>query len=46
MLYEVITASGTLVMNPPYGERLQEQADLAALYRSIGDTLKQRWTGS
>lgn len=38
-------AGGTLVMNPPYGERLQEQGDLAALYRSIGDTLKQRWTG-
>ncbi len=38
-------ASGTLVMNPPYGERLQDSSDLAELYRGIGDTLKQRWTG-
>lgn len=38
-------ASGTLVMNPPYGERLQDRGDLTGLYRSIGDTLKQRWTG-
>jgi len=38
-------ANGTLVMNPPYGERLQEAGDLAILYKGIGDTLKQRWTG-
>ena len=38
-------ANGTLVMNPPYGERLQEAGDLASLYKGIGDTLKQRWTG-
>jgi len=39
------SASGMLIMNPPYGERLKEQEDLTVLYRSIGDTLKQRWTG-
>ncbi len=32
---------GTIVMNPPYGERMEEEEDLADLYRSIGDFLKQ-----
>lgn len=36
---------GTLLINPPYGERLGETDALENLYRSIGDTLKQRWTG-
>lgn len=36
---------GTLLVNPPYGERLGETELLENLYRSIGDTLKQRWTG-
>lgn len=36
---------GLALVNPPYGERLGEAADLDALYRSIGDTLKQRFTG-
>mgnify|MGYP001166006911 CR=1 FL=1 len=39
------SASGTLLFNPPYGERLKDNPDLETLYRSIGDTLKQRWTG-
>jgi putative N6-adenine-specific DNA methylase len=39
------STSGTLVMNPPYGERLQDSGDLGVLYKGIGDTLKQRWTG-
>jgi len=38
-------ASGTLICNPPYGQRLGEQEQLAPLYREIGDTLKQHWTG-
>jgi putative N6-adenine-specific DNA methylase len=38
-------SSGTLICNPPYGERLGDSEALVALYRSIGDTLKQRWTG-
>lgn len=36
---------GTLIVNPPYGERLQDQGELTPLYRAIGDTLKQRWNG-
>lgn len=36
---------GTLLINPPYGERLGETEALGDFYRSIGDTLKQRWTG-
>jgi putative N6-adenine-specific DNA methylase len=36
---------GTLLVNPPYGERLGSGEQLAGLYRSIGDTFKQRWTG-
>jgi len=37
--------SGVLLFNPPYGERLNGNESLENLYRSIGDTLKQRWTG-
>ncbi|HKL26732.1 MAG TPA: THUMP domain-containing protein [Desulfuromonadales bacterium] len=36
---------GTLLVNPPYGERLGEVEALENLYRAIGDILKQRWTG-
>jgi putative N6-adenine-specific DNA methylase len=36
---------GTLLVNPPYGERLGDSQELLSLYRGIGDTLKQRWTG-
>jgi putative N6-adenine-specific DNA methylase len=35
----------TLVMNPPYGERIQPE-DINLLYKSIGDTLKQKYAGS
>jgi putative N6-adenine-specific DNA methylase len=35
---------GTLVMNPPYDERI-ELSDSAEFYRNIGDTFKQRYTG-
>ena len=38
-------AEGILVANPPYGERLGEVAELAALYPRIGDALKQRFAG-
>lgn len=30
---------GFLISNPPYGERLQEQEDLPALYREIGEAM-------
>jgi putative N6-adenine-specific DNA methylase len=36
---------GILVINPPYGERMDKDEDINALYKSIGDTLKQKWAG-
>lgn len=36
---------GLLLMNPPYGKRLQDP-ELVTLYRTIGDTLKRNYTGS
>lgn len=38
-------ASGMLVANPPYGERLGNAADLAAFYPLLGNALKQHFTG-
>ncbi len=38
-------ASGVIVMNPPYGVRMGEQQELAALYPRIGDWLKQYFAG-
>lgn len=35
---------GLLIMNPPYGERLQE-TDMADFYKRIGDTFKQHYPG-
>jgi len=35
---------GMLVMNPPYGERI-DVADAGKFYRQIGDTLKQQYEG-
>lgn len=37
-------ASGWLVTNPPYDERMKLAA-IEAVYRRIGDALKQRWKG-
>ncbi len=36
---------GVVVLNPPYGERLGEEAALANLYPAIGDFFKQRCAG-
>lgn len=36
---------GLLVCNPPYGERLYDETQAAALYRTFGEVLKQRFTG-
>jgi putative N6-adenine-specific DNA methylase len=33
------------VTNPPYGIRIGEQEELAALYPELGHMLKQRFTG-
>jgi len=37
--------SGVLILDPPYGERMDKDEDINALYKMIGDTLKKRWTG-
>ena len=39
------TETGVLVTNPPYGERMGEQQELAAFYPKFGDALKQRFAG-
>jgi putative N6-adenine-specific DNA methylase len=36
---------GTLLSNPPYGERLGEESDLKSLYRQIGEVLRERCAG-
>jgi len=38
-------ATGVLVANPPYGERLGELDELAAFYPKLGDALKKRFAG-
>ena len=35
---------GTLIMNPPYDERLKIE-DTITFYKNIGDVLKKRWPG-
>ena len=37
--------TGVLVTNPPYGERMGEQQELAELYPRFGDALKQKFAG-
>ncbi len=37
--------TGVLVTNPPYGERMGEQHELAEFYPKFGDALKQKFTG-
>lgn len=37
--------AGVLMMNPPYGERMDGGDDINDLYKSIGDTLKKNWSG-
>jgi 23S rRNA (guanine2445-N2)-methyltransferase / 23S rRNA (guanine2069-N7)-methyltransferase len=36
--------AGTVVMNPPYDERLEVER-IGEMYEEIGDRLKQRWAG-
>jgi len=38
-------AAGVLVANPPYGERIGTEAELAAFYPRLGDALKRRFAG-
>lgn len=37
--------SGILLTNPPYGERIGEQEELAAFYPQLGSALKRHWAG-
>ncbi len=37
--------AGILVANPPYGERIGEQEELAAFYPQLGAALKRHWSG-
>lgn len=37
--------SGLVFANPPYGGRIGEKGELIALYRSLGQVLRQRFTG-
>lgn len=37
--------SGVLVANPPYGVRIGEDEDLAALYPKLGEALKRKFAG-
>jgi len=36
---------GLVICNPPYGERIGEQAQLAPLYRTLGDRLRTQFVG-
>lgn len=36
---------GLVATNPPYGERLGDRAELPALYRRLGEALKERFGG-
>lgn len=37
--------AGLMIMNPPYGERLETEGEETALYRQIGDHLKANFQG-
>lgn len=36
---------GTLICNPPYGERIGEEKELIGLYQRIGRTVEEYWRG-
>ncbi len=42
---EAPAGRGVVIINPPYGERMDEDADINAVYKMIGDTLKKNWAG-
>ena len=44
MDFEPPTGKGVVILNPPYGERMDKD-DLEVLYKSIGDTFKKKFTG-
>ncbi|MDR0775838.1 MAG: THUMP domain-containing protein [Azonexus sp.] len=40
-----LNEQGVLLANPPYGERIGEQDELAAFYPLLGSALKRHWAG-
>ena len=38
-------AQGLVITNPPYGERLGDRESMPKLYRMLGETLRDRFTG-
>jgi len=42
--FEAPEGGGVVIMNPPYGERMDKD-NLEELYKSIGDTFKKKFTG-
>lgn len=38
-------SEGTLICNPPYGERMGEQPELIALHQTLGERLKSEFAG-
>lgn len=42
---EAPAGRGLLIINPPYGERMDEDEDINDLYKMLGDTLKKNWAG-
>ncbi|MFT3731941.1 MAG: class I SAM-dependent RNA methyltransferase [Hyphomicrobium sp.] len=37
--------AGLVIINPPYGDRIGDKKRLHSLYRSLGETLKERFVG-
>ncbi len=37
--------AGLVIVNPPYGDRIGDKGAMAALYRTLGQTLKSRFKG-
>ncbi|MEO5585869.1 MAG: THUMP domain-containing protein [Flavobacteriales bacterium] len=42
---EAPAGRGIVIINPPYGERMDEDVDINGLYKMMGDTLKKNWAG-
>ncbi len=42
---EAPAGRGVIIINPPYGERMDEDVDINGVYKMIGDTLKKNWAG-
>ena len=36
---------GLMIINPPYGERIEIEEEITVFYKSIGDTMKKKFSG-